>query len=131
MIDQTDWEWFGLPGHFICAEWCRFHLCTLIGDTLVSTVGKYVHPKDSQGGERGDVLYLIKNPNGAEIGFNRHYETMAFKALGKRCDAEECNCGMPQITGDAIVFKGYNNPGDATRGHHEVCMKVAMEVSHE
>ena len=36
-----DWKWFRHPGHFICARWCRFHLCTQVGKWLVSTVGEY------------------------------------------------------------------------------------------
>jgi hypothetical protein len=35
-------RWFGHAGHFICAEWCRFHLCTQVGPYLISTVGEYV-----------------------------------------------------------------------------------------
>ena len=45
MIPVSDWIWFGTPGHFICANYCRFHLCTRVGDYLVSTVGEYVPPE--------------------------------------------------------------------------------------
>lgn len=41
-IAKSEWIWFGHAGHLIVAQWCRFHLCTLIGDIMVSTVGEYV-----------------------------------------------------------------------------------------
>lgn len=59
----------GWAGHFICANECRFRRNTLIesGDIqiVVSTVGQYVNPSN------GKI---------DEIGCNRWYETMAFKA---------------------------------------------------
>lgn len=64
----------GWPGHFICANKCRFRKNTLIecGEkrVVVSTVG--------------DMLAynpLTKNNEVQEIGFNRYYETMAFKGV--------------------------------------------------
>ena len=125
MIAESEWKWFGNAAHFICGRWCRFHLATQVGDFLVSTVGQLVHPKDSKGGEQADALYLVENPNGAEIGYNRFYETMVFKA-GPPCDAEGCNCGLP-IPSDhgELDFEGYNDPGAATLGHRAMCLRAA------
>jgi len=39
-IPESKWKWFGDAGHFICSQWCQFHLCTLVGKYLISTVGK-------------------------------------------------------------------------------------------
>ena len=121
-------EHFGFPGHFICGRWCRFHITTVVGEKyLISTIGEYVHPKNSGGSEKAELEYMAKNPNGEEIGHGRHYETMVFRA-GKRCKAEGCNCGQPKICGDEIAFRGYNDPGSATQGHNELVAKYVGAV---
>jgi len=75
-IKRTERGW---AGHFICAHRCRFRRNTLIefGDTkiVVSTVG------------------LMEDPHGdgfEEIGYNRHFEAMAFYAKydGRYWDAD-------------------------------------------
>lgn len=123
MIDPKDWKWYGMAGHFICGQWCRFHLCTLVGDTLVSTVGMYV-PLHKVTNEREEGKFLTENPNGEEIGYDRFYETMTFKA-GKPCTTSGCGCGLPRTNGDNIDFAPYKFQADATRGHYEMCMRVA------
>lgn len=71
----------GWAGHFICSDMCRFRRNTLLtkGDAriVVSTVGCMIM---EIGGE--------KKPH--EIGLNRHYETMAFRAKfdGRYWDAD-------------------------------------------
>lgn len=77
MIPQKDWKWFGQAGHFICGQWCRFHLCTKIGRSIVSTVGLYVHPSKSGGSEHTEFEYLKLHPNGDTIGCDRFYERTA------------------------------------------------------
>lgn len=124
MIDSKDWKWFGTSGHFICGQWCRFHLCTLVGDTLVSTVGEYVHPRHGAGSEQTEAMWLLENGPGEDIGPNRKYETMTFKA-GAPCDADGCKCGIPRHSGTDLDFDGYNDAGSATEGHHVMCMRVA------
>lgn len=126
-IPQSDWQWFGDPGHFLCARWCRYHLCTLIGKYLVSSVGAYVHPCHSGGREATEAKWLADNWPGEDIGNGRKYETMVFLA-GERCTAEGCDCGLPQITGSEILSAGYNTPGDANAGHLELCNRVAKEA---
>jgi hypothetical protein len=117
-----DWKWFGSAGHFICGQWCRFHLCTQVGPFLVSTVGQYVHPRHGGGSELGERQFLEKHPNGEEIGAGRTYETMVFVA-GTPCAWHDCDCGLPAPTGNELDFRGYTNARDATRGHHEICKK--------
>ena len=141
-ISQDQWHWFGSAGHFICAQWCRFHLCTLIGNYLVSTVGEYVpdetvreihceiHGITLEG--RGDArLADYMNKVGfQELGYKRTYETMVFKA-GAPCTAEGCNCGLPSLAdGCELEADGYNDAGAATKGHLALCHKYAKEQPH-
>lgn len=122
-----DWKWFGNAGHFICGQWCRFHLTTQVGTYLVSTVGEYVHPHHGAGSEQGEAEWLKKNWPGEDIGYGRKYETMVFRA-GNPCDSPRCGgCGLPQIDGAELDCNGYNNAGDATRGHMALCEKWAKE----
>jgi hypothetical protein len=133
MISKDEWEWYGNAGHLCVGSDCRFHLCTKIGDFLISTVGEYVPPEGSReilarsrnivlegiGDER---LHSWLDQNGFEdIGFGRTYETMVFRVDGK-CG---CGCGMPKIIPKEIDFYGYNSAIDATKGHHEFCRKIA------
>lgn len=127
-IPMSKWEWFGKPGHYICAEWCRFHLTTVVGKYVVSTVGELVHPSDSGGSEATEMEWMAKNWPGADVGSNRKYETMVF-LVGKRCRRKECGkCGHPELKNarelDANV---YNTRGDAQRGHLEMCERWAKK----
>ena len=124
MIAVEKWEWFGNAGHFICGRWCRFHLCTKVGNYLVSTVGEYIHPRHSSGSERGDSEYLKEHPLGEEIGCGRLFETFVFKA-GKPCDAPECGCGLPEIDGSEIDSLSANTRKDARDNHIKLCRKFA------
>lgn len=112
MIEQSKWEWFGAPGHFICAYDCRFHLCTLVGKYVVSTVGELWSCLPGEGG-------MLK-----EIGAGRLYETMVFEFKG-RCEREYCNCSLPEIIPKELDMDGYNRRGDAQRGHLAMCLKYA------
>jgi hypothetical protein len=124
-IPQAEWEWFGTPGHFICAQWCRFHLTTVVGNYIISTVGEYVHPRHSGGVEAQESKWLAKNWPGEDIGAGRKYETMVFKA--GRCTATSCGCQLPEISGTELDMKGYNTRVDATRGHIELCTTWARK----
>jgi hypothetical protein len=133
-ISKIDWKWFGHAGHFICAQWCRFHLCTLVGNYLVSTVGEYVPDEgvreihcDVRGitlkGRGDERLADYMNKVGfQEIGCGRKYETMVFKA-GNPCSVKECHCGLPEISGSELEADGYNEAGAATAGHYAMCEK--------
>jgi hypothetical protein len=131
-------RWFGHAGHFICAPWCRFHLCTQVGEFLISTVGEYVPDApvreimaQSRGIKlegRGDArLADYMNKRGFEqVGCDRLYETMVFRA-GRPCDAEGCNCGLPSASGEELDFGGYNDAKSATEGHYKMIEKWSLE----
>lgn len=126
MIPQSEWKWFGHAAHFICGQWCRFHLATQVGKYLVSTVGLFVHPRHSDGKETSEFEWLKRNPNGEEIGYERFYETMVFET-GERCTAKNCNCGLPSISGSELDMLGYKTAGEAAKGHLELCIKWATQ----
>lgn len=133
-IPVKDWKWFGTPGHFICGDDCRFHLCTQVGKVLVSTVGQYFPCSEVReiitktsgislkgiGDER--EADFLKKIGYVEIGAGRLYETMVFKA-GNPCTHEKCNCGCPEINGSEMDFEGYNDASEATKGHYAMCEK--------
>jgi hypothetical protein len=137
MIPESDWKWFGCPGHLIVARDCRFHLCTQIGGFLISTVGEWFPGESvreilakSRGVElrgRGDVREwdYMKKIGFEEIGCDRKYETMVF-AAGKPCNEPDCNCGQPAIDGCELEMDGYNDRASATAGHMNLCRKAAF-----
>ncbi len=104
---------FGHPGHFIAASRCVFHLCTLVGTKLVSTVGDY-RPTD---GEK------------SEIGWGRFYETMVFDTkVGSECKADGCDCGLPEIHPSELEMVPYNDAKSAAAGHFAMVEKVKGEI---
>lgn len=131
------WQWYGNAGHFICADDCRFHLTTRVGPWMVSTVGE-MFPQESvreiyaktrgvtlvgRGDER-EADYM-KKFGYEDIGYNRKYETMVFRA-DEDCTAADCNCGMPRPTSFSEVdAHGYNTRREATDGHYALCWKWA------
>lgn len=137
----SEWNWFGHAGHFICGQSCRFHLCTQVGDFLVSTVGEYwperpvreIHADVADPawlranrhlrGDEFDAAYM-KRFGYEAVGYNRLYETMVFRA-GKPCSSRKCGCGLPQISGHELDFEGYMTAAAATRGHMALCEKWA------
>jgi len=147
-IPQSEWKWFGNAGHFICSRDCQFHLCTQVGKFLISTVGELwgdrvvreIHAKIEdpiwfknnviRKGDDFDSAYMERF-GFREIGYQRKYETMVFKA-GPPCTDEKCNCGMPSLA-DPHEFgcEAYNTPGDATRGHLAMCEKLADSQERE
>lgn len=147
-IPESEWKWFGNAGHFICSHWCRFHLCTLVGGYIVSTVGQYwperpvreihakvVDPKWLQKnkdlkGVYFDAAYMDKFGY-EDIGHERKFETMVFKAGKKICKLKSCGCGLPVIDGSELDFGAYNTAGEATNGHMELCKKWAASPATE
>ena len=136
------WEWFGSAGHLIVGQDCRFHLATLVGPWWVSTVGEWLPDSgswdiyaDRKGGIpiglRGDERrnWFLKNVGSVEIGAGRKYETMVFRADPEhRCEQEECNCGQPDVLEwGEIDSDGYNERGDAQRGHYAMCKRWAAK----
>jgi hypothetical protein len=132
-------KWFGHAGHFICSDKCRFHLTTLVGKYLISTVGelwperpvreihasvndkRWLDEHSHLKGDNFDFEYM-KKFGFEEIGCGRKYETMVFLA-GKPCTDKKCGCGLPAISGLELDGDGYNNAGDATVGHMKMIKK--------
>lgn len=138
---HPDWRWFGTPGHFICADHCRFHLCTQIGDYLVSTVGEYVPDMQvcevlakSRGiilkgkGEKREADWMRK-AGYENIGAGRKYETMVFR-ISHICTDKDCDCGMPIIALRELECVGYNSRKEANQGHYDICLQVAEGKVH-
>lgn len=124
-IPQSEWKWFGRVGHYICGQWCRFHMLTQVGKYLVSTIGEYVHPRHSGGSERAEHEWLAANWPGEDIGWNRKYETMVFLA-GAPCAGLKCKCGQPGLADPCeLDARGYNDAASATAGHMAMCEKWA------
>jgi hypothetical protein len=111
---KVKWKWFGHAAHLCVGPWCRFHLATQVGKYIVSTVGDY-YPDES-------TRKVLGNPP-IEIGYQRKYETMVFRA-GPKCSEPDCKCGMP-IPSDwsELEMAPYNTAGEATQGHYKMCEK--------
>jgi hypothetical protein len=103
MIPSESWVWIGLPGHFIGGAKCVFHLCTVVGDIMVSTVGNY-------------------QPDGKrlEVGWLRDYETMAWKISGWQND-------YPAIdhNEEELIMYPANSAIEARRNHMRACWEFA------
>jgi hypothetical protein len=94
----------GHAGHFIGGNHCQFRLNTFVGKYIVSTVGE---------------LKWQSREKFQEIGMNRIYETMVFRAKKSRriCCPYEINVSKE------VDFRGYKTAGEATKGHMELCEK--------
>ena len=137
-IPKDQWVWMPHPAHFICGHRCRFHLATRIGQVIVSTVGEYwpenevreiiAETKGVVINGRGDAREAdyMKKIGFEEIGHNRKYETMVFRAAPR--DHPTC-CRFQLSSGHEIDFRGYNKPEDAYAGHLELCDKWAKDNS--
>ena len=112
MIAAEKWRWYGLAGHLIVSARCRFHLCTVVGKYIVSTVGAYY--------QKGED----KKPT--EIGAGRLYETFVFKVGKGECD---CGCGLPSVVDwSEIDADSYNDARAANEGHLKMCRKYARKL---
>lgn len=111
MITQDRWEWFGYAGHLCVAHYCRFHLCTRVGQYLISSVGDYYPPHSES-----------RETIGA--GEDSFYETYVFKIVGV-CTAEGCGCGMPTTDGHEIEGIRSGTPGETQAIHLQMCRKYA------
>ena len=142
-MNKANWIWMPHAAHLIVGQDCRFHLATYVGKWIVSTVGEYLPDSnvrevlaesrglDLQG--RGDERRhdWMKKNGYEEIGFNRKYETMVFKAqrrpkkeLAK--DGTTC-CPWEQQSGTEVDMVGYNTPERAYLGHLKMCAKWARK----
>lgn len=106
------------PGHFCGGSRCRFHLNTYVNGYIVSTVGEYVPFRDWK--SLGLELKDIKTKGEfEEIGVDRLYETMVFKAE----KSDHGCCPWDANVSDEIDFEGYNESSDAYKGHIAMCEK--------
>lgn len=100
-----------MPGHLIVADKCVHHLCTQVGNYLISTIGEY--RPDGKGGKRETV------------GCDRFFETFVFK-LGRKFSRCECGCQMPEPNDwceiDSIPA---NDAAAADKNHLKMCRKYA------
>lgn len=107
-MDKSNWIWMPHAGHLCVGSKCQFKLNTYVNGYIVSSVGEWL-PHDSKDGKF------------EEIGYDRLYETMVFKA--KKSD-NKC-CPYEQDSGSDIDFEGYKKASEATLGHIAMCEKYA------
>lgn len=132
---KYDWIWMPHAGHFICGDRCQFHLSTYVGGYVVSTVGDYLPCEgsreimaQSRGVElegKGDARLhdYMKKIGFEEIGCDRKYETMVFKAKKSKL---QC-CPYRIESGENLDFDAYNEGGEARKGHMKMCRKWARK----
>jgi hypothetical protein len=118
LYPKSEWQWQGIPGHCIVGDRCVYHLNTVVGPWLVSTIGEY-----KAEGWRSPVT---------EIGAFRMYETMVFRAA--RCEVPD-ECGeWHQQNGVSLDAEGAQTRREARENHLRLCEKWAAiapsEVCH-
>ncbi len=123
--------WMPHPAHFICALNCRFHLATYVNGVIVSTVGDLLPDEGEREilakcdgvvlEGRGDARRydFMKKIGYVEIGFDRKYETMVFRARAAKATC----CPFQIVVSDELDFEGYNDAGAAAQGHREYVAK--------
>lgn len=105
LFPRETWRWQGSPGHFILGDRCVYHLNTVVGPWLVSTVG-----------ELRDAWRDDFRP----VGHDRMFETMVFRA-GSPC-TEDAGCGEVHIASpECLAMRAANNRREAEAAHLEVC----------
>lgn len=128
---KTKTVWMPHPGHFVCANDCRFHLNTYVNGYIVSTVGEYwpdssvrrLHAQLNDivikgEGDDWDRNYF-KKFGYEEIGAGRKYETMVFKAV-----MVKNTCCPYRANHDKMFdFSGYNDAEAAYLGHMKMIRK--------
>ena len=139
-ITENKWVWMPHAGHLIVGSNCQFHLNTKVGKYIVSTVGEYwpdrqvreIHAKVH------DPMWLVENKSRLgddfdheyfekfgwmEIGLERTYETMVFKA---RRDTQNKCCPWTMVSGE-LDMDGYKFADKAYQGHLKMCRKWAQK----
>ena len=133
-MTKDKWVWMPHAGHLIVSRDCRFHLATYVGKCVVSTVGEYLpdetvreihcQVRHIQLEGRGDyrLADFLRKVGYMEIGADRKYETMVFKAEPASEALEQC-CPWRMESGENLDFDGYNDPVEAFKGHLAMCEK--------
>jgi len=137
MIEKK-WIWMPHPAHFICARDCEFFLSTYVGKYIVSTVGELWLSRSSREihadvydkkwlvenrhllGDAFDSAYM-KRFGFDDIGCDRKYETMVFKAV--KAEVKNSCCPYRIDVRKEVDFLGYNDPNLARQGHMKLCNK--------
>jgi hypothetical protein len=140
VMAKQDWVWQPHAGHFILGDKCKFVLNTYLGNGyLVSTVGELWNDRDVRRihasihdpdwhrdndrlkGDTYDSAYF-KRFGFDDLGVNRKYETMVFKArVAKEDDCDSCQYVIE--SGHNEDFDGYETGFQARNGHMEMCKK--------
>lgn len=128
---KKDWVWMPHAAHLIVGQDCRFHLATYVNGFIVSTVGEYL-PDESSRETHAEVRGIklegqgdyrradfLKKCGWVEIGCDRTYETMVFKA---KKSASGC-CAWELSHGLELECAGYKDSKAATEGHLRLCSK--------
>ncbi len=135
-MKKENWVWMPHAAHFICGRSCQFKLATYVGKYIVSTVGELwndqavrrIHAKifDKEWYEKNKDLIgdpfnhaYMKKFGFEDIGCDRKYETMVFKA---RKSKHKC-CPYEIIVEKEVDFECYNEAEDAYKGHMKLCKK--------
>ena len=125
------------PGHFICARDCEFFLNTYVNGFIISTVGElfpdapvreiYAESRGIKLEGMGDARRADyrKKVGYEELGYERKYETMVFLAQ----KSEHKCCPWRIVSGRDLEMEGYNDPGEAYRGHMKFCKKYSKKVT--
>lgn len=139
-MTKDKWIWMPHAAHFICGSKCQFHLATYVGTYIVSTVGEmwpersvreiYAEIKNKTWheehkllkGDTYDAAYM-KEFGFEDIGFDRKFETMVFKAERVKDQTKKDCCEYRMATAENVDFQGYNLSGEAERGHLKMCLK--------
>lgn len=132
-MKKEKWIWMPHAAHFILGDKCGFKLATYVGKYIVSTVGELwlerssreVHAKvcgwsSDKIGDAWDNEYF-KKFGYEKIGCDRIYETMVFK-VSKYKDKVSC-CPYRINAAECVDSLGYNDAGEATKGHMNLCNK--------
>lgn len=134
-MTKDKWVWMPHPGHFIGGHDCRFHLCTWVGEWIVSTVGEYLpdsNVRETMARSRGIILEgrgdarlmsWMNKVGYEEIGFGRKFETMVFPAEPDRYGSTCCPYRASEFSEQDVA--GYNDAGAAFAGHNAMCEKWA------
>ncbi len=137
MSKKENWVWMPHAGHLIVGHYCRFHLNTYVGKYIVSTVGEYwperqvreIHAKVHDPvwwnenrllqGNNFDRAYMQRF-GFEEIGLNRTYETMVFRAK-RELDPRYMCCPWTMRDTENLDDAAYIDSVEAYRGHLAMC----------
>ena len=125
MAKKDAWKWYGNVGHYYESHLLRFHMCTVVGNYYISTIGDLRRdivasddPKRSSPLEIDTVYEPSIRWEGGAL-----YETVVFITEGGMC---ECGCGMPEYDyTDRIEHVPHNTRGEANEAHMAICEKYA------